>query len=201
MDNVDMTRILASASALLAAIWLTACSGSEPPADATPSFSLPAITIGPTPEPTGDWDDDDPYCDIVLEALELTRLASASQEATMAALLDPNAALAGNMAPINEGGFELLAYARDSRALYVEALDHVGDADAKLGIEILIDFVDMYSVPVGEIMAISASFEQLSDELTALTTSASVQGLIAQAQPQQQIVTAYTEERCLIDIP
>ncbi|PKQ26558.1 MAG: hypothetical protein CVT64_05710 [Actinobacteria bacterium HGW-Actinobacteria-4] len=190
------------AIATVLALALAACSGGGTP-DIAPTFSLPAIS--PLEDPGeddghGDFAVTDPYCAIVVQALAETDSAQAMLDNLLVQIATPEVVLGNDMTAIHNAGFDLYAHGEKSLELYADASAHVDEPDIQLALDVMSDFVTYYSIPVAETMATSGTFLDLSDSLSTLTQSATVQGVLAQAPTQQQILTAYTEERCVITI-
>jgi hypothetical protein len=197
------TRLFAAA---FAAVLLTtsACSAGDTP-DTSPDVSAPPVSTGPLDgagdaDREGDIDEDDPYCAIMREALEESFTAASTLESLLEEITNPDTMVGGDMSALNAGGLTLLEHSERSLELYAEAQPHVDDSDASLAIDVLREFVTIYSVPVGEIMSTSGSFEDLADRLTDLTQNAAVLEVLEQAPAQQMVLQAYTEERCSIDL-
>ncbi len=185
--------------AIAAALLLAACSngGGEPADSGAPSAST-ATQAGPTAgttAPASAAASDDPYCALMQEGLDTNaELIARIQEGLGS--MTAQAIASGDTSLLNETGSKVLELAPRNKDTYAQAAALVDDAAVASDFEAMSQFIDLYAIPVGELMASATDFESVATGLGSLTSAPQVQDLLGSVPTQQQDIEAYSVERC-----
>lgn len=189
-----------------AAALLTGCGDEETTSEAEPAapITLEAITIPPTEELAGEGDGasglagDDPYCALMISAVaDYNAALTTYVEDVFEAIT--SAALSDDLDAVNELGFTVNDLGIASRDTLYDAIEHVDDSEAAHdGIAAMINYVDSYTLPIAAILMAAGDFQQLSEDLTALTQSRL--SLFEEMPALAGAVQTYTQGRCGVDL-
>ena len=153
-------------------------------------ITLEAIT--PEPLPGGD----DPFCVAVVAAI--TDYNDALQtyiDGVLAATTQ--AALTNDLTAINDLGMTVNELARDATDGLDDALVHTDDKAATAAIEGMIEYLEVYVVPVGLIMVSANDYETFNTDLT-VHTHTQLAVITAQTGHARALET-YTIDRCGVE--
>lgn len=192
-----LSHVRAAAALLALALGLAACGGPEDePSTVATAHSTRA------PDDTGAVDaSDDRFCELSQEGIALSSEAVAQTEAAFVRLTE--AAMEGDdaLAGLAEIAVTIEDTSLRSRALYAEAVTYVtDDPAAATAFEQIGHFIELYSLPVAEIMQNATSFEQMAADLGALVGTPEVRAAVDGVEGYATTAEVYTENRCSIDI-
>ena len=195
-----MRKLTAATSAiavLAAVLTATGCrteddagTGSGPEGEGEPDVS---ITIeAQTPEPLSE-DFDPEQCALMGELLaDMARLNQiAGTDELMAILFS---ASQGDMSGVNAAGIEINTVGADFRDHLDETAPLIADPAVASALDGWADYYERYHAIVAQMMATATSWEQLSEDATAVTQAS--QGLHAQALIDAILIEEYVEDTC-----
>jgi hypothetical protein len=192
-------RVRASVAALALVFALAACVPPGDDASAAPSGDAAVSPTAPEDTDTGEASDDR-FCEITQEGIALSAQAMAETQAAFTSLAEAAAAGDAGLAGLADIGNTIEDMGTRSKVLYAEAVTYVEDPAVVEAFNELGRFIDLYSLPVADLMQSATSFEQLGGDLAALVADPEVTAMLESAAGFQATTEAYTEARCGIDL-
>lgn len=154
-------------------------------------ITLDAITPGPLPG------GDDPFCVAVITAVTDYNTALQTYVDDVLAATTA-AALSNDLTGINQLGATVNALALDATDRMDDALELTDNKAARDGITGMIEYLEVYLVPVALIMVAASDFEQFNDDITAHTQAQLP--VINRQSGHARALENYTIERCGVEL-
>lgn len=182
-----VTRTLAGLTAGAFALALAACSpDGDPSGGATPDN--PAISGG------------DPFCDLAVQSLAAAEGVTQASDDLNAIMSDPEFfSGGGDIDGLHTAGEKIIANGQDSIELYDLGATVADDPEVQAAFTGMSDFIEMYSIPLGQAASSASSGQEFFGTIQSLFTNPEMQTLLQSTPGWATTTHDFIVERCGID--